>query len=260
VNAQAAVIGDPIEHSASPILFKIFAEDMKKDLVYEKRHVTGDGLKAAFDEAKTSMVGWNVTVPHKEKVLTLCDEVDDTARAVGAANVVHFVGGKAKAYNTDAAGFLAPLKEVPKDCVVLGAGGAARAVVHALKGKGCSVKIINRSKDRARKLCQDFGVIEGTAQDIATADLVVNATSAGLGGGSPLEDSTTFKKGSLAYELVYKPARTRFMEQAEGHGARTLSGAAMLAAQAAETWKIWFGQTLPEQSVNRAETALMEGR
>ncbi len=265
-NLFAAVIGDPIDHSLSPDLFKLYCEATGRSLIYRKLHITSDKLKTEIELLdKKNWAGWNVTLPHKIEIKKYCTRLDATAEAAGAVNVIRFTEDESVGYNTDVEGFLAPLKarsfEI-KGCrtLVLGAGGAARAVCLALKNEGAGeIIVLNRTIERAKTLAEScggrWGGLEAADRETENADLVVNATSLGV---SPVNKGVRFKKGALAYDLVYRPARTEFLKAAEIAGVEGLGGMSMLAAQAAATWKIWFGETLEKGLVADSAKTLEE--
>lgn len=252
----AAVIGDPVRRSLSPAIFRAFSLRLDRPLHYRAVTLEPGRLAEALGRAPSlPWLGWNVTIPFKVRILPLLDRVEGEALAAGAVNVVRFEHGRRIGYNTDAEGFLAPLRRMGvalrgKKALVLGAGGAARAVLAALRVEEAELRVLNRSRASAEELGRAFGAAAGTLDEAgrlaAEADLVVNATPLGQGGeGSPLPPGTRFKKGALAYDLVYRPARTPFLAAAEQAGARTLGGLAMLVAQATATWRIWFGAAPP---------------
>jgi len=267
MRALAAVIGDPVAHSLSPDIFRAFSREAGRPLSYRALRVPLERLKDGVRRAKKSgWIGWNVTLPHKIAIIGLLDELDASAREIGAVNVVRFARGRAVGYNTDAEGFWEPLRRRGfsargSRAVVFGAGGAARAACAALMAQKAEVVVLNRTEARARALSEALKLrwapMSACAAELAAADLVVNATSAGLDGRAcPLPEGAAFKPGALAYDLVYRPARTPFLKRAEQGGARTLGGLAMLVAQAAATWKIWFTEDVPAGSAERIEAEL----
>jgi shikimate dehydrogenase len=202
--------------------------------------------------------GLSVTIPHKAAALAAVDEATEVARAVGAVNtVVPDAGGRLVGHNTDGAGLLASLTEEGFDpagrvCAVLGAGGAARAVVHALAGAGATdVLVINRTPSRAEEVAALAGAAGrvGSAADARRADLVVNATPLGLAGGVgahelPL-DPDLLGEGQLVVDLVPSPAVTPLMREARLRGARTAGGIGMLVHQGALAFELWTGRAAP---------------
>lgn len=266
----AAVVGDPVEHSLSPELFKRFSEASGRPLVYRKWRVETGHLKEALEKTvHEPWAGWNVTLPHKVAIADLCTGLDASAKEAGAVNVVRFDGSERIGYNTDAAGFLAPLKARgfvirSRRALVLGAGGAARAVCSALKNEAAGeIVVLNRTVEKARALAERcggrWGSLDAADREVEGADLVVNATPLGLTESrSPVNPGARFKTGALAYDLVYRPAWTPFLRVARAAGAGTLGGMEMLAAQAAATWEIWFGEALAPEIVESAARELQE--
>jgi shikimate dehydrogenase len=270
----AAVIGHPVKHSLSPAIFRAFSEAMRAPLEYTAIDVRPEGLAATLDAVcESPWVGLNVTLPHKEKIVPLLDRTAPEARVLGAVNVVRFRGGKRSGYNTDVAGFMAPLKRQRialrgKASVVLGAGGASRAVCAALKKERVgAIHLFNRTPARAARLAREMkgkinvhSLSRKPLEDIFEEEkpaLVVNATSAGLDGrSSPLPRGVRLPKEAVAYDLIYRPRWTPFLRAARKHGCEVVFGLGMLVAQAAETWKIWFGKGIPGPAVMRIERVL----
>ncbi|MBI3299623.1 MAG: shikimate dehydrogenase [Elusimicrobia bacterium] len=261
---RAAVVGDPVAHSLSPRLFGLWAKARGRELAYEPLKVTAAAFSETLSYARADgpWLGWNVTAPHKERAAQLADECDPSVDQPGAANVLLFVDGRVLAHNTDVQGFLDSLAAAGAPsfgirAAVLGAGGAAAAAVAALRRAGAAeVAVYNRGAERAQALSRRFGVSAGTLSDAAAElsafDLIVNATSAGFAETSPLRAGTAFRPDSWAVDLGYRPKETPFLAQARAGGARTLGGLGMLVRQAALTWRLFFGETLPEDAVAAA--------
>ena len=208
--------------------------------------------------AESHMTGLNVTLPHKEAALALSDTASEAARRIGAANLLTFADGIIHADNTDAAGFLAALKPAKikyrqSTALVLGAGGASRALVHALLTSGISRLILsNRSKSRAERLVDEIApmaaVVDWDQKDnvLAEADLVINATSLGLKGVDPLQlDWKRAKPGSVAFDSVYTPLETEFLKGARQRGLTGVDGLDMLIGQARPSFRAFFGREAP---------------
>jgi shikimate dehydrogenase len=217
--------------------------------------------------------GVNVTVPHKEAALRLADRSGEAAAAIGAANTLVFEGASIRAENTDAPGLLDAIGESPQASVevsadalarsrvsdagalVLGAGGASRAVIWALAGAGAEVSIWNRTADRAEALAAEFGVGVVDSPAGRDFDLIVNASAAGLGGGDglaelPLEPSD-FRPGQTVVDMVYGDSPGTLLEAASAAGARTVDGLEILVRQGARSLAIWTGME-PSLGVMRA--------
>jgi len=251
------LIGWPVEHSRSPLMHNAAFAARGLDWQYVLLPTSFDQLQAALDQIRSGeLAGANVTIPHKSAVMPLLDEVDPAAEAICAVNTIVVRDGRLIGCNTDAIGFTRALSETGVDvngkpCAVLGAGGAARAVAHALKGLGGSVTIYARDVTKARALIG----LDGQARSLDDLDqleretiLVVNATPVGMApnvDASPWPDDVRFPAGALALDLIYNPRRTRWMAQAERSGARSTNGLAMLIYQGAAAFEIWTGHTAP---------------
>jgi len=252
----ATVIGWPINHSRSPLIHEYWLRRYGLSGTYERRPVRPEELPAFVESVRQGeFIGGNVTVPHKEAVLKLVDEADSIASAIGAANTLWTEKGRVLATNTDAHGFLANLVAVYPDWqqglgtpMVIGAGGAARAVLHALKGAGCDrIRLTNRSPGRARELARYFGTgIEVVDwRDLSTglgnASLLVNATTLGMASNPSLDLTLgNLLATAIVYDLVYVPLRTPLLVSAEARGLRTLGGLGMLLHQAVVGFERWF--------------------
>jgi len=254
----AAVIGDPIGHSKSPMLHGFWLRAYQISGHYVPLHVTpGDLEQVCAAMPRMGFVGANVTIPHKETVLDLADIVTDRARAIGAANTLTFhKDGKIEADNTDGHGFLANIQQnAPafdaKDgpAVILGAGGAAKAVIYALLEAGApQVRVLNRNLDRAKNLSARFGdrVSVHEMSDLPNllrdCNLLVNTTSLGMTGQPPLAvDLSNLPKTAVVNDIVYAPLETDLLKQARALGAVAVDGLGMLLHQAAPGFAKWFG-------------------
>jgi len=252
----AAVIGFPVRHSLSPAMHNAAFRELGLDWVYVACDVAPDAAGAAFAGARAlGFVGLSVTIPHKAAALAAVDEVSDTARDIGAVNTVTPLGdGRLRGDNTDAPGFLASLADegfqpAGRVCAVVGAGGAARAVVHALAGAGAAeIVVVNRTTARAEEVAALAGRAGriGVAADVAGADLVVNATPLGLPGSDALPfDPSLVGHGHLVVDLVANPAVTPLMRAAAVRGARVAGGVGMLVHQGALAFELWTGRPAP---------------
>jgi shikimate dehydrogenase len=202
-----------------------------------------------------------VTAPHKSIVVQQLDWIDPACHQIGACNTIVIRGDQLFGYNTDAAGFIAPLRDVlitirDARCAVVGAGGAARACVWALKQEGADVTVFARDKSTTEFLAKTFG-IQGQKFPVASFkgfDVVINATPLGTRGEGEHESIATTEQlrgVRLAYDLVYNPSETTFLREARSAGCEVLSGMEMLLAQAVEQFKLWTGR-LPDANVMRA--------
>ena len=253
---RAFVIGHPVGHSRSPLIHSHWLEVHGIAGSYEKVPVAPEDLDGFVAGLKAAgFVGGNVTVPHKRRVLELADAVDEAADAIGAANTLWFDGDDLVAGNTDALGFLASLDDeapgwdaTPGAALVLGAGGAARAVIHGLLERGFEVAVVNRTLLRAVDLAegQDEGVWayawEEIPQLLRAADLVVNTTTLGMAGQPPLAlDLAGLKRGAIVADIVYTPLETPLLAAARAAGHRAVGGLGMLLHQAVPGFERWFG-------------------
>lgn len=265
----AGVIGSPIAHSKSPQLHRHWLKTYGIPGYYIPMEVSGQNLEEVVKTLpKMGFVGVNVTIPHKEAILSIADLVTDRAILIGAANTLIFrKDGKIHADNTDGYGFLENLKKGAPNwqaksgpAAVLGAGGAARAVIASLLDAGVpEILLSNRTRVRAEKLRDDFGsrvrvfdwVQAGNMLDHAA--LVVNTTSLGMiGKGEMRVPLDGLRPSSVVTDLVYAPLRTKLLETAESIGCVTVDGLGMLLHQAVPAFERWFGKR-PE--VDRATRA-----
>ena len=261
-----ALLGDPVAHSLSPALHNAAFRADRRDLVYVACRVAAEDLGEAVRGLHAlGGVGANVTIPHKESVGALADEKAPEVRATGAANTLVRTEAGWRAHNTDIAGFLAPLADHDLrglEATVLGAGGAARAVAYALLTAFAPARltIASRRPAQADALADALSAHDARGAlavcalpDARPARLVVNATPLGMHGMedlSPLPHAA-LGPGQIAYDLVYRPARTRFLREAEAGGARTIGGLPMLVGQAAESYRLWTGRAMPTEIARR---------
>jgi len=257
--ALAGVVGDPVAHSLSPRLMGHWIAAMGLDAAYLPFAVAPDGFETFVRGlAQSQASGLNVTLPHKEAALALADRATPAAKAIGAANLLTFGADGITADNTDARGFLAALdpSAIPyrqTTALVLGAGGAARALVHALVTSGISRLILtNRTRDRAESLAADLApgsdVVDWDARHdaLSEADLVVNATALGLKGENDLEmDWIRAKPGAVVFDSVYTPLMTGFLTGASRAGLTLVDGLDMLIGQAVPSFEAFFGRPAP---------------
>lgn len=257
---RAFVIGDPIGHSRSPLIHRYWLRQARLEGTYDPVQVTSDELPsfvAALKDGSSGFAGGNVTIPHKEAVLALVDQVDDIARQIGAANTLWLEDRHLTATNTDSHGFAANLDDhAPgwdggKTAVILGAGGASRAVIHAVLSRGFEkVHIANRTLQRAEALASQFGPrVAAHGMDrlpgiLRGADLFVNTTSLGMDGGqAPAIDFTVMAANALVTDIVYIPLETPILSMARLQGLATVDGLGMLLHQAVPGFAKWFGLT-----------------
>jgi shikimate dehydrogenase len=219
---------------------------------YEAIDVAPDEFEArVLSMPGDGFAGANVTVPHKSAALAVADEISEVVRETGAANTLVFEPGSVHAYNTDAEGFLAALPERPEGgrALVLGAGGAARAVVWALLREGAEVDVWNRTRLRSSHLADDLGGAAVEDPDPLDYDLLVNSTSVGLGDEDPFAelplDPEGFREGQVVVDLVYGDESSRLLTAASEAGAGTIDGIEILVRQGARSFEIWTGRPPP---------------
>ncbi len=256
-----AVLGFPIHHSLSPKIHQFWLNKHKINANYTALPVKADYLSEIFTSLpKMGFYGVNLTLPLKEVGFSLCDELSDAAQKIGAVNMIKFKDNKVYGHNTDADGFIQSLKkqanwQSSRKTLLIGAGGAARAVLYGLLNEHTPhIVIYNRTKQRAEKLRDDFMAQYQDAQiDIVTdldriegIDLIINSSSCGTNGVNDLNIDFSFYSSPItAYDLVYNPQQTKFLRDAEDSSHQAINGLGMLYYQAAFAFKGWFGE-MPE--------------
>jgi 3-dehydroquinate dehydratase/shikimate dehydrogenase len=261
------LLGNPVGHSLSPQIHNAAFHAAGVNAVYipfEVRDV--DQFMRRMADPRSRELDWNlrglsVTAPHKSLVMKSLDSIEPTAKAIGAVNTIGIRDDEVRGYNTDAAGFLTPLKQKfgslrGARCAIIGAGGGARAALWALRSEGAEVALFVRDASKTDNASSEFEVESYpiSAASFNGFDVVVNATPLGTRGA--LEEQTLataeqFRGVRLAYDLVYNPLETRFLREARAAGCGTLGGIEMLLAQAVEQFKIWIGKD-PDVEVMRA--------
>jgi len=265
-----AVIGHPISHSLSPIMHMAAYKALGLPHLYTAVDVTPKQLPSMISSFRQSGYrGLNVTIPHKRTIIQYLDELSEEAKLIGAVNTVHFrEDGIAKGYNTDGVGCVRALKEAGvevkgKHVLILGAGGAARAIAFQLLLKKAKITISNREsgKERAVKLVEELKrkiggeveilsqSVESLAKALPNFDLVINATPVGM---HPNEDQTLIPAeiippNIVVMDIVYNPIETRLLKDARARGCKTIDGVGMLVHQGAESFRIWLGIEPPVQ-------------
>lgn len=258
---RVGIIGWPLTTTFSPAMHNAAFQALGMDWVYDKMAIPPDITRLGILEPQRhGYVGINVTIPHKEEALRHVMP-DDLARAVGAVNTIDL--RTMTGTNTDVGGFITDLKAngvelAGKRVLVLGAGGAARAAVVGLTGAGASVLVVNRSLERARAMVANLSLSNlmmkaealtlDEAVESGNIDLIVNSTPAGMYPNideSPWVHGVSFPQGVTVYDMIYRPAQTRLMRQAEEHGGRGIGGLGMLVYQGAAAFKIWTGVEPP---------------
>lgn len=257
---KAGVIGFPIEHSKSPLIHGHWLKKYDISGSYERFAIAPDCLKEGVSGlVDAGVIGFNVTIPHKESIMDLCCTLTDSAQKIGAVNMVTILGdGTLEGNNTDSYGFAQNVREnLPgynlsgKTALVLGAGGAARAVIDALYSLGAArVIVTNRTLQKARDVARAFSCeaeIWSYRHDLVReADFIVNTTSLGMSGYEPLEiDLSSARADAVVADIIYAPLETLLIQQAAGRGLRTVTGIGMLLHQARPAFASWFG-VMPE--------------
>jgi shikimate dehydrogenase len=264
----AAVIGDPISQSLSPYLHNYWLEKYQIDGSYIALKISAKEFpefikSAAKQMPESSFVGCNITIPHKESALKICDYLSESAKQIGAVNTLVFEkDGKISGDNSDHFGFIQNIKSqnnnfnfCGKKVLLLGAGGASRAIVYGLLKEGVDeIFIANRDLEKAKKIADDFFKL-GNVQvipwgkrdkDLADFDMLINSTALGMVEKEELEiDLKTLKKSALVCDIVYKPLMTNLLLQAKQNGNPIITGIGMLIYQGLIGFERWFG-VMPE--------------
>ncbi len=257
---KAFVTGFPIKHSRSPLIHGFWLRELGINGSYDAIEVKPEDFGAfASSLAENGFAGGNVTIPHKEAAHAAAESLDEAAKAIGAVNTLWLENGRLCGGNTDAYGFAANLDASAPDwddadsALVLGAGGASRAIVHALLSRGFKkVAIVNRTVNRAQDLATHFGPrVSAHGWDqvqnlVSDAGLIVNTTSLGMSGHDehetfPLDFGKASRK-TVATDIVYVPLKTPFLKKAEEAGLVTVDGLGMLLHQAVPGFERWFGE------------------
>ena len=256
------VIGHPIGHTLSPIIHQTVFKTMRLQYDYQAIQVLPEQLSNYVNMVrKTRCPGFNITIPHKETILQLVNEIAPAAQQIGAVNTVKHKNGHLSGFNTDVIGLQDALNRggwSPRGkVIILGAGGAARAAVAAMGIMGVQYLVLTDIiRERADKLASDFQdktqmqIISDTAEaHLSEVDLLINATPIGMWpqtDASPLDQQKRLPASATVFDMVYNPLKTKLIKQAESRGARTISGLDMLIAQALAADEIWLDKKLPE--------------
>jgi shikimate dehydrogenase len=268
---KLGLIGYPLAHTLSPQIHAaaLKACGLQGDYLPFTIHPNDkDSLKTILHRLRTGgLHGLNVTIPHKQTVIEHLDELTPTAQAIGAVNTIYLRGGKLIGDNTDALGFLIDLKKIlvenqskienRKSAIVLGAGGSARAVVHALLTDGWNVTLAARRTEQAEQLAASFPhyylpITDFSSFLLQPSSLLVNTTPLGMTPHtetSPLPDHAALPPSTIVYDLVYNPRETKLVRQAKAQGCRAVTGLGMLIEQAALAFQLWTGCTPPRQAL-----------
>jgi shikimate dehydrogenase len=258
---RLAVLGYPVGHSRSPAMHSAALAELGlgEEWSYEAIEVAPDAFEARVRALpEEGFAGANVTVPHKGAALSLADELSESAREIGAANTLIFADGEVRAENTDAEGFLRSLPGSPAErrALVLGAGGAARAIVWALLREGAEVEVWNRTELRSQHLCEELGGETVDAPDQAAYELIVNTTAVGLGGEDPFAElpltADSFAASQTVVDMVYGSEPTELLRAAAASGATTVDGIEILVQQGALSLETWTGRPAPLETMRAA--------
>ena len=266
------VIGDPIAHSLSPTIQNAAFNHLKLDFVFLAFRVKAADLENAMQGMRSLGIhGLNVTMPHKSTVITCLDEVDSTVKFLGSANTLLNREGKLSGFNTDGVGALKALREngaepSEKNVLLLGAGGAAKAIAFALAQEVAELAILNRAAGKAKKLAEVLGHMfnrkvvgdalspDAIAKHLRDSNILINATSVGM---KPNLNQSVVQpqwlRSDLAVmDIVYSPVETRLAKDAKAAGAKVVSGVEMLIYQGAASFEIWTGRSAPIEVMRKA--------
>ena len=266
------VIGDPIEHSLSPTIQNAAFRHLKLDFVFLAFRVKAVNLEKAIRGMQGLAIhGLNVTMPHKSAVVDFLDEVDSTVKFLGSANTILNRNGELSGFSTDGVGALRALRENDvslsgNKVLLLGAGGAAKAIAFALAPEVGELAILNRSAEKAETLAENLKSIsnlkvvgsvlsaDAIAENLQEADVLVNATSAGMKPNlyQSLVASQLLRSDLTVMDIVYNPVETKLAKDAKAAGAKVISGVEMLIYQGAASYEIWTGRSAPIEVMRKA--------
>jgi len=269
------IFGHPVEQSLSPVMHNAAFSNLNIDCVYVAFDIQPDGLGSATTAIRTlGIKGINVTIPHKERIISFLDGTSPEATLTGAVNTIANDNGKLSGYNTDVGGFLRAIKDDleinPKGLrvFVLGAGGAARAVVTALcMNEASKIYIVNRTLEKAKSLASEFEThfknisisgfslddLQAVENSLKSADLLVNATSSGMEGIYSIDlNLKILPNKSKIYDLVYKPRETILIKKSKQLGLRAAGGISMLLYQGVKSFEIWTGEKAPVEVMRKS--------
>ena len=263
------IIGDPVQHSLSPAMQNAAFNSLRLNCVYIAFRVSKNELKESICSLRSiNISGFNVTMPHKIDILEYVDELDSTAQKAYAVNTVHNVRGTLKAYNTDVYGFIQPLHRRKINfngmtILLLGSGGAARAVIAALSEESNISNILIASRNQKTSRClvdigEELGLhcnsinIDNVQNSAAKSDLIVNTIPYTTNNNDSIIGLEHISKDSVVYDIVYKPILTRLLEQAKSAKAQIVYGYEMLIEQGARAFEIWTGIEAPRDTMKKA--------
>lgn len=267
------IIAGNTSYSTSPWMHNAAFKHTGMDRVFVPLQIRDPGefisrmVRPSTRELDLNFGGFSVTNPHKQEIIKYLDEIDPTAKAIGAVNTIKVESGRLHGWNTDAFGFIAPLLNILGDikgsrAAVIGAGGAARACVHSLIGEGSEVTVFARDESKARKFTNEFGVsaekLTRGETDLNGIDIVVNATPLGTKGefeSQTIADAEQLRGVGLVYDLVYNPFETQLLKEAKKAGVHSIGGMEMVIAQGGRQFEIWTGKPAPIGVMEKAVRA-----
>ena len=263
-----AVIGDPIDHSLSPNIHNAAFRHLGSEDTYIAYKIPAGELSAGIGALKEiKIAGFNVTIPHKIEMMKFLDEMDTTSKVIGAVNTVVNDDGKLKGYNTDMIGFLDPIKKrnltiKGSQVMLLGAGGAARAIMTAMvKEKASKITIVNRTMENANKLAEFAKKIGGNIETVSLQEanklisdhkFIINSTSIGMNNEPSPISTESINENSIVYDIVYHPMNTDLIKKSKEKGATIIYGYEMLLSQAACSFEIWHKTEAPYDAMKKA--------
>jgi shikimate dehydrogenase len=267
-----AVIGDPIEHSLSPVIQNAAFNALNIDCVYTAFRVKSSDVSKALESMRVlNVLGLNVTMPHKEAVIKHLDWIDEPAKFLNSVNTIHHKEGRMLGYSTDGIGAFRALKENGADpqgkrVLIFGAGGAARAIAHSLIQEADELVVLNRTVSEAEKLSETLKrkfnkkIVVGSLspkvikEKIRASDVLLNTTSVGMmpNINQSLTGPDSLKSDLTVMDIVYNPCETQLVKDAKAIGAKVISGVEMLVYQGTAAFEIWTGQQAPIQVIRRA--------
>ncbi len=252
---EYGIVGEHLSHTFSPKIYNMLFKRHNLKAVYKVLEISENTFDFIVGDVTKNLSGFNVTIPYKSRIMGYLDSVSQDAMEIGAVNVVD---AEKRGFNTDWKGFMRSLKDVELDgkyALVLGAGGAARAVCYALKNMGLEIYIVNRTKEKAVSLAQKFDAKVGMP-DFSKVSIVVNATPLGMYpnvGSRPEIELSKFSRKCVVYDLVYNPRPTKFLKEARLLGLRTIDGFEMLVQQAILNLRIWSLDELVDDLVAKKD-------
>ncbi len=266
------VIGHPIEHSMSPPMHNNAYKQLNMDYVYVAFHVQPEDIEKLITSAKTlGICGLNVTIPHKTTIIPYLDEIDETAKKIGAVNTIQFKDNKAKGYNTDGIGAIKSIQEYTtlqdKNILILGAGGASKAISFSLINENInSLTIANRTKENAEQLIENikkqtnftkiqYHTINDVDEIIEDMDIIINTTPIGMYPHhevKPPIKTDNINKNHIVMDIIYNPLETQLLKQSKENGAQTINGTSMLINQGLVSFEIFTGEKATYKSFEEA--------